>query len=109
MTEQQILIIVAVVPGLVYAGYLYIKDREEKEPLWLLALMMFGGLLATVASFVLEIVADTILQSLFYYPNTLYYLIQAFIGVALIEEGTKYFFLNLFPGKANISTVFLMA
>ncbi|HPW53309.1 MAG TPA: PrsW family glutamic-type intramembrane protease [Erysipelotrichaceae bacterium] len=99
--NQQILTIVAVVPGLVYAVYLYIRDRHEKEPLWLLALLLFGGLLATVASFFLEQFADGFLSAFFTYKDTVYYLIQAFIGVALIEEGTKYLFLNLFSWRSK--------
>ena len=78
MTEIQILTIAAVVPGLAYAAYLYIRDRKEKEPLWLLALMLFGGLLATIASFFLETWADNI----------------------LVEEGTKFLFLNIFSWKS---------
>ncbi|MGI6581640.1 MAG: PrsW family intramembrane metalloprotease [Erysipelotrichaceae bacterium] len=100
MTEIQILTIAAVVPGLAYAAYLYIRDRKEKEPLWLLALMLFGGLLATIASFFLETWADNILFEIFDYPNTLFYLISAFIGVALVEEGTKFLFLNIFSWKS---------
>ncbi len=101
MSEQQILTIAAVVPGLVYGVYLYIRDRKEKEPLWLLALMLFGGLLATVASYFLEVFFDEVLKGVFAYPNTLYYLISAFIGVALVEEGTKYIFLNLFSWRSK--------
>ncbi len=101
MDYYNVLTIAAVVPGLVYAAYLYIRDRKEKEPLWLLALMLFGGLLATVASFFLEMFADSVLTQIFRYPNTLYYLASAFIGVALIEEGTKYLALNIFSWRSK--------
>ncbi|MDI9540454.1 MAG: PrsW family glutamic-type intramembrane protease [Bacillota bacterium] len=101
MDYYQVLTIAAVVPGLLYAVYLYVRDRKEKEPLWLLALMMFGGFLATIASFYLETFADNLLYEIFDYPNTLFYLIEAFIGVALIEEGTKFLFLNLFSWKSK--------
>lgn len=97
----------ALIPAIVLLCYVYRHDKIEKEPPKLLALMLAGGVLATLVSLVLETVGQTILNRFFYYATPLYYILLAFIVVACVEEGSKLLFLKLFSWKnPNFNYVF---
>ncbi|MDO4378155.1 MAG: PrsW family intramembrane metalloprotease [Erysipelotrichia bacterium] len=93
---MRILMYVALLPGIILMVYLYRQDKVEKEPISLLALLLVGGLLSAIASSFLEEWADSLLKMFFDHPGRLYQIVDAFLAVALIEEGTKYFFLKKF-------------
>ena len=92
-------VVAALVPAVVLLFYVYRHDKIEKEPPKLLALMLLGGVLATLFSLVLETVGQGILNQFFFYPTPLYYILLAFIVVACVEEGGKLLFLKLFSWK----------
>ena len=92
-------VVAALVPAVVLLFYVYRHDKIEKEPPKLLALMLLGGVLATLFSLVLETVGQSILNQFFFYPTPLYYILLAFIVVACVEEGGKLLFLKLFSWK----------
>ena len=77
---------------------LYRRDRVEKEPAGLLLLLLIGGVLSCIPAIFLESFLEPILQSVYVSAFT-YYLIDAFIVVALSEEFSKYIFLKLFSWK----------
>lgn len=82
----------AALPAIVLMVYVYRKDRVEHEPLGLLALLCLGGCLSVIPAIFCELVAESLLLSLF--DDTLsYVLADNFLGVALVEEGWKLFFL----------------
>lgn len=100
-------VVAALVPAIVLLVYVYRHDKIEKEPPKLLALMLVGGVLATLMSLVLETVGQVILNQFFFYPTPLYYILTAFIVVACVEEGSKLLFLKLFSWKnPNFNYVF---
>lgn len=92
-------VVAALVPAVVLLFYVYRHDKIEKEPPKLLALMLLGGVLATLFSLVLETVGQGILNQFFFYATPLYYILLAFIVVACVEEGGKLLFLKLFSWK----------
>lgn len=90
-----IYIIAAICPAAILLLYMYHKDDIEKEPPGLLAKLIGLGVLAAVLSGGLEEVGIFILDRFISVSNPLYVIILAFLVVALVEEGTKYLFLNL--------------
>jgi len=89
-----IYILAAVLPALFLMRYVYRKDTIEKEPprlLWSLALL---GVVAAFISAVLEYVGQSVLSAFLTEGSPAYNVISAFLIVALVEEGTKFFFLK---------------
>ena len=85
------LLLLAILPPLLIAYYVYQKDKYDKEPKSLIIKSFLFGCVAILPAIFLERIYD---QSLF--PNLFLY---AFFGIALIEEGIKYFFLKNYMYK----------
>lgn len=91
MVYGGLLICLAILPGLVLMYKTYSMDRVEKEPKWLIILIILMGALSAVPAIILELVMEG-LYNLFYTQGTMMYLfLENFIGVALVEEVCKYF------------------
>ena len=76
----------AVFPPLLIAYYIYQKDKYEKEPKELIVKSFLFGCITVIPVLILEtIFNENLFSSLFLY---------VFLGVALIEEGVKFFFLK---------------
>ena len=86
-----ILLLLAILPPLLIAYYVYQKDKYDKEPKSLIIKSFLFGCVAILPAIFLEKIYD---QSLF--PNLFLYV---FFGIALIEEGVKYFFLKNYMYK----------
>ena len=86
-----LLLLLAILPPLFIAYYVYQKDKYDKEPKSLIIKSFLFGCLAILPAIFLENIYD---QSLF--PNLFLYV---FFGIALIEEGVKYFFLKNYMYK----------
>lgn len=89
-----IYILAAVLPAIFLMRYIYRQDKVEKEPSGLLFSLVFMGVAAALASIVLETVGQRILNSLLDESNPAYTILFAFLVVAVVEEGTKFFFLK---------------
>ena len=86
------LLALALAPGVAIAIYIYLKDKHEREPVHLLLISFFYGTLSTVITFGLS------------YPLNIFFLTEennvvdqffnAFLKVALIEEGSKFLFVR---------------
>ena len=85
----------AVLPACFLLRYVYRHDTVEKEPLPLLLSLLGMGCLAALCSAVLESIAEGLLSILVYPSGPVYTVLLAFLIVAVIEEGTKLFFLKL--------------
>ncbi len=104
-----LLTVAALFPAVALMIYVFVKDRVEKEPLGLLAKLFLFGILACVpvvlVGTILELIADTVFSvvvsiiSLNGIIRSFYNFVNAFICVALVEEGTKWLF--LFLGTKN--------
>lgn len=88
-----IYVLAAVIPAAILMRYIYKKDRIEREPPWLLGSLVLLGVAAALVAIVLEILGQSILDSLVSVNNPKYILLLAFLVVAAVKEGTKFFFL----------------
>ena len=87
-------ILAAVLPALFLLRYIYRNDTVEKEPMGLLLSLLVMGVLSALCSIVLERLGQTILYLLADPGSPVYTVLLAFLVVALVEEGTKFFFLK---------------
>lgn len=96
LTNQIIALYVAaaVLPAVFLMRYIYKKDTVEKESPRLLWACVGRGVLAVIASIVLETIGEAVLNTSGLKANTpAYTAVLAFLVVAVVEEGTKYFFM----------------
>ena len=84
------LLLLAILPPLIIAYYIYQKDKYEKEPKILIIKSFLFGCLGVIPAVILELFAKGLFTSLFLY---------IFIGIALVEEGVKYFILKKYLYK----------
>lgn len=87
-------ILAAVLPALLLMGYIYRQDAVEKEPIPLLLSLGAMGVLAALAALVLEGLGRDLLAVLVRPGTALHTLLTAFLVVAAVEEGAKFFLLR---------------
>ncbi|MEE3420023.1 MAG: PrsW family glutamic-type intramembrane protease [Lachnospiraceae bacterium] len=84
----------AIIPAMILMRYIYKMDTYEKEPPALLWSLIWCGVLAALVSIVLEIIGEGLLGlTKLDKDSPLYSIVTAFFVVAVVEEGTKYFFM----------------
>lgn len=86
-------VLAAVVPAVFLMRYVYKQDRIEREPPWLLGSLVWRGVLAALAAIVLEALGQLLLDATVDPEDPKYVWLLAFLVVAAVEEGTKFFFL----------------
>jgi RsiW-degrading membrane proteinase PrsW (M82 family) len=86
-------ILAAILPAIFLMRYIYRMDSAEKEPPGLLLSLVFMGVAAALCSIIFEYLGEGILDANINKNNPAYTVILAFIVVAAVEEGTKFFFL----------------
>ena len=88
-----IYVLAAVLPAFFLMRYVYRQDKIEHEPMTLMVSLIGKGILAALAAIVLELLGQSILDALVDPENPIYVYLMAFLVVAAVEEGTKFFFL----------------
>lgn len=91
------LLLLAVLPGVLIAAWIYKKDKIESEPGRLLAKLFLLGCLSIIPAILLELLANYILSGSFNgieNPTVFQIFIEYFLGVGLVEEACKYFVLK---------------
>lgn len=89
-----IYIVAAVLPAVFLMNYIYKMDTYEKEPAGLLWSLVLSGVFAALASILLELGGQALLDFSPIDKNSkTYVILLAFLVVAAVEEGTKFFFL----------------
>ena len=88
-----IYVLAAVLPAVFLMRYVYKQDKIEREPIPLLVGLIGMGIWAALAAIVLEMLGQSILDALVEPENPYYVYLMAFLVVAAVEEGTKFFFL----------------
>lgn len=88
-----IYVLAAVLPAIFLMRYVYRQDKVEREPASLLVSLIGKGIWAALAAIVLELLGQSILNALVDPENPIYVYLMAFLVVAAVEEGTKFFFL----------------
>ena len=102
---MDILLIAALLPAIALMVYVYRKDSVEKEPIGLIARLFILGAVAGPLAAIVENLAFTAFESLL--PSGLLLLfLEYFIGVAAVEEGFKYLFLNTVRRHPEFNYVF---
>ena len=89
-----IYVLAAVLPAVFLMRYIYRQDQIEPEPPGLLIVLIFSGVAAALCSIVLEMLAEGVLNLLVDPGSPTYTILLAFLVVAVVEEGTKLFFLK---------------
>ena len=89
-----IYILAAVVPAFILLRYVYRHDTVEKEPPGLLLSLLLMGIVAALASGILERIAQSFLRLLVDPGSPAYTILLAFLVVAVVEEGTKFLLLK---------------
>lgn len=94
LTTSPILIAAAAVPAIVLLGYIYRKDRLEKESWRILIKLVIMGIISTALAIVTEQLGSAILDSTLYPDSIAYGVLMYFGVVACSEEGFKYLLLR---------------
>ena len=87
-------IFAAVLPAIILLRYIYRHDTIEKEPPGLLFVLILMGIVAALMARGLEAIAQAALNFLVDPGSPLYTILLAFLVVAAVEEGTKYWLLK---------------
>lgn len=116
-----LLICAALLPAIALSIYIYKKDRAEKEPLGLLAVLLLLGVAICFPAAKLERIFSSFMNEWFapygqikngtlILPTNIfkwYMAIKAFAGVALVEEGLKFLVLVLLTrNNRNFNSLF---
>jgi RsiW-degrading membrane proteinase PrsW (M82 family) len=87
-------ILVALLPAIFLMRYVYLQDKIEKEPGYLLLNLVILGAVSAVIAGLLELIGEAVLSSLMTERNPYYKVLTAFLVVGAAEEGVKFFFLK---------------
>ena len=87
-------ILAAVIPAVILLRYVYRHDTVEKEPPGLLLSLLLMGVVAALASGILERIAQGVLGVLVRPGSLLHTVLLAFLVVAVVEEGMKFLLLK---------------
>lgn len=87
-------ILAAVIPAVILLRYTYHHDTIEREPAGLLVVLLMMGTVAALCSGVLEGIAESILNLLVAPGSRIYTILLAFLVVAAVEEGMKFWLLK---------------
>lgn len=84
------LLALALAPGIAIMWFIYSKDRYDKEPLRALIKSFFLGMLSIVPALIIQLTAISLLDWLLPANGWIYFILKAFIVVALTEEACKF-------------------
>lgn len=91
---MEIILAAALLPAIILMVYVYKQDKIEKEPLSLLLLLFFFGMISCIPASILEQIFTGVLDACSIQDRRTYYIILCFCIVAIAEEGSKLFFLK---------------
>jgi RsiW-degrading membrane proteinase PrsW (M82 family) len=87
-------ILAALLPALFLMRYIYRRDTVEKEPYALLISLVFLGVAAALVAVLLESIGKNFISMFIAQDSPAHTIVTAFLGVAAVEEGAKFFFLK---------------
>lgn len=90
------LLALAIAPGIVICLFIYFKDKYNKEPLGLMLLSFFTGMLAILPAIIIQLALAKPVNQLMG-EGVFYTAVFAFLIVGLSEEGSKFLALRLIP------------
>jgi RsiW-degrading membrane proteinase PrsW (M82 family) len=86
------LLALALAPGIAIGIYIYLKDKHEREPLSLLMISFFYGVLSTAVTLSISLPLDYLVT--INEQNAVHQFGNAFFKVALVEEFSKFIFIR---------------
>ena len=89
----------ALIPVVALLIFIYVKDKQEKEPIGLLIGLFFAGIAAIIPAVIPELIGDVILEAIFSYTPVLKTLIFTIFIVGPAEELSKFLALWLITWK----------
>lgn len=113
--NELLLVVAALAPAIFLCVYVYKKDRADKEPPSILALLLFLGVVIAIPAVILELLFGGIIDGFFaaatptdaegvplgYGAAALYHFISCTLGVGLVEEGLKWTVLLMVTRKTR--------
>jgi RsiW-degrading membrane proteinase PrsW (M82 family) len=100
--ETFYLVTLALLPGIAVAVYLYLHDKHEPEPIWLVAISFVYGMISLLVNLVIAIPIDSIIP--IDEHDLTNQAIHAFGVVAFLEELSKFIFVRGILYEIKIST-----
>ncbi len=90
------LLALAMAPGIAICLFIYFKDKYNREPLGLLILSFFMGVLSIIPAVIIQLALTKPVEKLMG-NDILYTAVFSYLIVALSEEGSKFLALRLLP------------
>lgn len=95
------LLLVAILPAIILMFVIYKVDKVEKEPIGFVLGIAGLGILSCIPTVICELVAEMLLVQVVDSTSIIYIFLDAFLGVALIEEFWKLFVVRVFVWNAK--------
>lgn len=87
--------VAALLPGILILIVIYKQDKIEKEPIGLLVLLVFLGMLSAFVTMRIGSPVATYISKTFIAKHWTFLIIKTFLIIALLEEGLKYLSIKL--------------
>ena len=98
--ENTLLLLLSVFPSLVLGYIIYRQDKIEKEPFYLLARLLVGGVLAVILTLIISSFIPGALADISRISFVTVFLYQ-FLAVGLVEEISKWVLLRIFTWESK--------
>jgi protease PrsW len=92
------LLALAIAPGIAICLFIYFKDKYNREPLGLMLLSFFMGVVSIIPPFIIQKVLTKPVEHIMG-PGILYTAVFSYLIIALSEEGSKFLALRFIPYK----------
>ncbi len=93
------LLLLAIAPALAICLFIYFKDKHEKEPLKLLLISFFLGVISVIPTLILSKVGEMIFNFDAFSNSIIFSFASCFIGIGLVEEYSKFIFVRYYTYK----------
>ena len=99
----ELLLGISILPSVILGFYIYKNDKIEKEPKSLLIKLFLSGIVSVILTIILTSIFTRIFPILNYENSTnlLTLFVAVFVGIAFIEEVSKYIMLKMISWKSN--------
>ena len=88
---MQSLLLIALLPAAALLFYVWKLDKKEHESAKMIWSLVGLGAASIIPAVILEMIFGVVIGVVFPHSSLTYHLVEAFIGVAAVEEGGKYF------------------
>ena len=93
MIKDPFLLSLCVIPSLLIIWYIYIKDKSEKEPFYLIIILFIGGIISCLISILISLISKQYIPYLnmsYHNMNIFEIIFKVLIVITLSEEVTKW-------------------